>query len=318
MRLFFLALLAMPFALKAQCPPPTQKLIVDRKFDEAATEARATVDKNGSDEAALHCMGRVLLEQNKSGEAVDWFEKAVKVNDRSALHHLWLGNALGTEAQKANKLRQPFLARRVKTEFERAVALDPTLIDARHGLVQFYTIAPGVMGGSVDKAREQIAEIEKLNPMRGHFERAALAERDKDLATAEREYVAATTLAPDSVVAFNTLGAYYRRQKKWPEAIAAYERVLTIKPDAYNAHLSLGGIAAASGQNLDLGEREIKEWLARAPKDAPILNVSIAHQWLGKIYETQGKKDAARAEYQLALSANPKNEDAKKALAALK
>jgi tetratricopeptide (TPR) repeat protein len=318
MRFHFVLLLAAPAALRSQCPPATQKLIVDRKLDEAATEARAAVKQNGSDEAVLHCMGRVLLEQDKSGEAVDWFEKAVKANDKNALHHLWLGNALGTEAQKANKLRQPFLARRVKTEFEQAVALDPTMTDARYGLVQFYTMAPGVMGGSKEKANEQLAAMVKVNPMRGHFARAWVAEREKDVATAEREYVAASTAAPDSAIAFSTLGNFYRRQKKWAEATTAFERVLVVKPDAYNAHLSLGGIAVASGQNLDRGEREIKEWLATAPKDAPIGNVSIAHQWLGKIYEQQGKKDAARAEYQLALSANPKNEEAKKSLGALK
>lgn len=318
MRFHFVLLLAAPAALRSQCPPPTQKLIVDRKLDEAVAEARAAVKQNGSDEAALHCMGRVLLEQDKSGEAVDWFEKAVKANDKNALHHLWLGNALGTEAQKANKLRQPFLARRVKTEFEQAVALDPTMTDARYGLVQFYTMAPGVMGGSKEKANEQLAAMVKVNPMRGHFARAWVAEREKDVATAEREYVAASTAAPDSAIAFNTLGNFYRRQKKWAEATTAFERVLVVKPDAYNAHLSLGGIAVASGQNLDRGERQIKEWLATAPKDAPVINVSIAHQWLGKIYEQQGKKDAARAEYQLALAANPKNEEAKKSLGALK
>ena len=318
MRLHFALLLAVPAALKSQCPPSTQKLIVDRKFDEAAAEARAALKQNGSDEAALHCMGRVFLDQDKSGEAVDWFEKAVKANDKAALHHLWLGNALGTEAQKANKLRQPFLARRVKTEFEQAVALDPTMIDARHGLVQFYTMAPGVVGGSREKANEQVAAIAKLSAMRGHLERAWIAERDKDIASAEREYVAATTAAPDSAVAFSNLGNFYRRQKKWAEATTAFERVLAVKPDANNAHLSLGGIAAVSGQNLDRGEREIKEWFAAAPKDAPILNVSTAHLWLGRIYDQQGKRDAARAEYQLALSANPKNEDAKKALGALK
>jgi len=318
MRFALVLLLAIPAALKSQCPPSTQKLIVDRKFDEATTEARAALKQNGSDEAALHCLGRILLEQDKSGEAVDWFEKAVKANDKVALHHLWLGNALGTEAQKASKLRQPFLARRVKTEFELAVSLDPTMIDARHGLVQFYTKAPGVMGGSREKANEQIDAIQKMNPMRGHFERAALAESDKDVVTAEREYAAATTAAPDSAVAFSALGSFYRRQRKWAEATIAFERVLAVNPNAVNAHLSLGGIAAVSGQSLDRGEREIKEWLANAPKDAPILNVSIAHFWLGRIYEQQAKKDAARAEYQLALSVNPKNEDAKKALSALK
>ena len=35
-------------------------------------------------------------------------------------------------------------------------------------------------------------------------------------------------------------------------------------------------------------------------------------------YERQGKKDAARSEYQTALSINPKNTEAKKMLDALK
>ena len=39
---------------------------------------------------------------------------------------------------------------------------------------------------------------------------------------------------------------------------------------------------------------------------------------LGMIYETRGKKDDARSEYQTALSINPKNTDAKKMLDALK
>jgi TolA-binding protein len=49
-----------------------------------------------------------------------------------------------------------------------------------------------------------------------------------------------------------------------------------------------------------------------------VQNVYLAHYWLGMIYAAQGKKDAAKAEYEAALLANPKGEDAKKALAALK
>jgi tetratricopeptide (TPR) repeat protein len=302
----------------AQCAPATQRLIGDGKFDEARAETEPLVKKNGSDEAALHCMGRIAEARGKSGEAVDWFEKAAKANDKNAQHHLWLGNSLGTEAQKANKLRQPFLARRVKAEFERAVALVPTLVEAREGLVQFYAIAPGVMGGDVNKAKEQIAEITKLNPMRGHFRAAWLAQREKDVAAEERAYVAATTAAPDSVVAFSSLGNFYKRQKKWAASMTAFEQILKIKPDAIGAHLNIGGVSAASGDNLDRGEREIKQWMSLAPKDAPSGNYFAAHYWLGLIYVAQGKKDVARTEYEAALAINPKNEDVKKALAALK
>jgi len=320
------ALFTVPAALavialhaNAQCNPAIQTLVNEQKYDEARAEAQALIAKNASDDVALHCMGRVYAAMDKAGDAAGWFEKAIKANDKVSAHHLWLGNALGDQAQHANKLKLPFLARRVKSEFEKAVELDPTSIDGRHGMIQFYAQAPGVMGGSLDKAKEQAREIEKLNAMRGHVEMAVLLEnKDKDLVGAEREYTAAMTAGPDSTLGYNNLAAFYRRQKKYAEAIAVYERLLKARPDAINAHLNIGYNLALSGQNLERGEREVQEWLANPPKDAPAVNTALAHYYLGMIYERQAKKDAARAEYQSALALNPKLSDAKKALDSLK
>jgi tetratricopeptide (TPR) repeat protein len=313
------ALVVAARSVGAQCTPAVQKLVNEQKYDEARAEAQSLITKNGSDDAALHCMGRVYTAMDKAGDAAEWFERAIKANDKVSVHHLWLGNSIGDQAQHANKLKQPFMARRIKSEFDKAVELDPTSIDARHGLIQFYSQAPGVMGGSMDKARDQAREIEKLNAMRGHLEMAQLLEtKDKDLVAAEREFAAALGAAPDSTVAYSNLAQFYRRQKKYSEAIAVYERLLKAKPDALNAHLNIGFNLALSGQNLDRGEREIKEWLADPPKDAPAVNTGFAHYVLGMIYDRQSKKDAARAEYQSALALNPKNTDAKKALDALK
>jgi tetratricopeptide (TPR) repeat protein len=311
--------LAASARLNAQCSPSVQKLITDQKYDEARAETQALLKQNASNDEALHCMGRIYEAMAKSGDAVDWFEKAVKANDKVAIHHLWLGNALGNQAQHANKLKLPFLARRVKSEFEKAVELDPKSVDARHGLIEFYSQAPGVMGGSMDKAKEQAREIEKLNPMRGHLDMGSLLEnKDKDIAGAEREYVAAAAASPDSTQGYNSLAAFYRRQKQYAEAVATYDKLLAARPTAVNAHLNIGYTLAVSGATLDRGEREIKQWLADPPKDAPAVNSSFAHYVLGMIYEHQAKKDAARAEYQWALTIFPKNDDAKKALAALK
>src|SRR5206468_2603554 len=123
------------------------------------------------------------------------------------------------QAEHANKLKLPFLARRVKAEFDRAAQLDPTSIDARHGLIQFYSQAPAVMGGGMDKAKEQALEIEKLNPMRGHLEMGALLMRDKDVAGAEREYRAAIDAAPDSAAGYTRLAGLYGGQKRYAEAV---------------------------------------------------------------------------------------------------
>ena len=315
--LLSLALLAAAAPLRAQCAPATQRLITDQKYDEARAEVDALLQKNSSDDAALHCMGMIYLGMDKPGDAINWLEKAVKANDKASAHHLWLGNALGEQASHTNKLKLPFLARRIKGEFDKAVDLDPTSWEARHGLIQFYSQAPGVMGGSMDKAKEQAREISKFDVIRGHLEMAALLERDKDFAGTERELNAVISAAPDSALGYNSLGNFYRRQKRYTDAVAVYEKLLRATPDAVNAHLLIGWNLKLAGDN-DRAEHEIKQWLSAPPKDAPAQNRSAAHQFLGDIYGAQAKKDAARAEYELALQINPKNTEAKKSLEALK
>lgn len=309
----FLAVL--PVALGAQAP---EQLFQERRFNEARAAFLTKLAKDKNDATAMYFLGRIADSENKTGEAIDWFEKAVKRDDKNALYHFWLGSAVGDEAQHASKLRQPFLARRVKAEFERAVQLDPTMLDARFGLVDFYTMAPGFMGGSMEKAKEQAAEIVKLNPMRGHLAGARIAEREKDLAAAEREFQAAVTAAPDGAQAYYSLASFYRRQTKWDQAFATYERLMKAKPDDIVAHLGWGAVSALSGKSYDRGERELKFFLANAPKDMIIQNMSGAHFRLGQIYEKTARRDQARAEYAEALKINPQNQDAKKALDALK
>ena len=310
--------------LPAQTPasssaaPTIEQLIANRRFDEAKPAIDAMLARNPKDPAAQYLMGRLLHAQGNSGAAVDWFEKAVQREDDNATYHLWLGNALGDEAQKASKLRQPFLARRVKNEFERAVALDPRSVLARQGLVDFYSIAPGIMGGDMDKARQQAAELLALSPMRGHYALARIAERQKDTVTAEREIRAAVAAQPDSTFGYANLAAFYRRHNRWDDAFAAWDALITARPDLAVAHANWGIYSAISGRYYERGERELRHYLDNLPPDALPATISTTRFRLGQIYEKTGRAEQARAEYTEALKANPRNEDAKKALDALK
>lgn len=303
---------------RAQCAPAVQRLVTDQRYEDAKNEIRTQLKRNEKDDVALHCMGAIFVAQDNSKEAIGWFEKAIDANDRSSAHHLWLANSLGDQADHTSKIKLPFLARRIKGEFDKAAQLDPTSIDARHGLIEFYSQAPGVMGGSMDKAKEQAREIEKLSAWRGHSEMARLLERDKHLAEAEKEFVASVAAAPDTTVPYLNLGSFYRRQKRWDDAIKTYETGLQKRPDANGLHLNIAYTLNQSGQNLDRGERETRTWLATAPADAPKLNQATAHYLLGQFAEKAGKKDVARAEYQQALAIAPTHSDAKRAMDQLK
>ena len=314
MRLCLLPLLAAS-SIAGQAP---DQLFRERRFAEARAASNAQLAANKNDASALYWLGRIADAEGKNGEAIEWYEKAVKREDGSALYHYWLGSALGEEAQAASKLRQPFLARRLKAEFERAVALDPKMIDSRQGLVDFYSMAPGFMGGSMDKAREQAAEITKLSAMRGHFAAARLADRQRDNAGVEREYVAAIAAAPDSAQAYFSLAAFYRRLSRWDDAFAAYEQLMKAKPDEVVAHLGWGAVSAQSGKSYERGERELRYFLANASPSVGNLNLAGAHFRLGQILEKTARKDQAKAEYAEALKINPQHADAKKALEGLK
>lgn len=77
-------------------------------------------------------------------------------------------NAYANEGQKSGMFGAARYASKTKDEFEKAVALNPKYVEARFGLVQFYASAPGIMGGSYDKAFEQAKEIKAIDPIVGH------------------------------------------------------------------------------------------------------------------------------------------------------
>jgi tetratricopeptide (TPR) repeat protein len=315
-----LLLLTVPALMAAQTPQlsPVEQMYRDRKFDELRTMMRAQITRDKNDHVAIYWMGRMAEADNRNGEAVDWFEKAVKLRDTSALYHYWLGAALGGEAQNANKLRQPFLARRTKGEFERAVALDPKMLDPRFGLVDYYAMAPGIVGGSIEKAKEQAKEIGKMHPFRGHFADARIANKQRDLPAEEAAYKAAVAAMPDSVTTYYQLASFYRRNSRWDEAFVVYDSLMKHHPQEIPVHASYGVVASQSGKHLERGETELKRYLATPPNGVNPQTLSFVRYHLGQIYEKTSRKEPARAEYTEALKLNKDNADAKKALGNLK
>jgi tetratricopeptide (TPR) repeat protein len=312
------ALLVASALVGGQCTAGVSLLLNDRKFDEARTVTQAAVSANPNDDRGIHCLGVIAMNVNKPREAITQFEHAIKVNDTSSLHHEWLGNALGSIADSTSKLKQPFLAPRIKSEFERAVVLNPRNTGARHGLIQFYSQAPGFMGGSMDKAKEQAREIQKVSLPQGHWEMANLLLREKKIDEAEAEYVEVINSAPDSANFWLRVGTHYQDRQMWPQAFSLYDRMLKQFPLEQNVHFQIGRTAAVSGEQLARGETELKGWIAAPPKNAIPVTIAGAHHRLGMIYEKQGRTDLARAEYNRALEIDPKSDNAKKSLAALK
>ena len=101
-------------------------------------------------------------------------------------------------------------------------------------------------------------------------------------------------------------------------AMDVYDRLIAARPDETVAHALWGIVSAISGLEMERGERELRYYLANAPRETTPQSYSNVHFRLGQILEKTGRKDDARAEYAESLRRNPKNDDARKARDALK
>lgn len=261
--------------------------------------------------------GRAQLDSNKADAAVKSFEKAVKADEKNSDAHLWLARAVGTVARNANVLRQPFLAKRAKSEFEKAAQLDPNSVGAHDGLMQFYLLAPGVMGGSVGKAREQAAEIARINPYQGHLAQGRIANNQKDLVGAEKNWRAFYAAYPDSVSPMTNLAAFLINNNRAEEAWPVVEKFLAKHPDNVPGQWWFVRTSAATGKQMEKGEQYVRALLAIPVDKTPRVSNDVLHFRLGDLHAKRGDKAKAKAEYEEALRINPKLEAAKKALASL-
>ena len=96
----------------------------------------------------------------------------------------WLAGGYGPLPAGVSLLIKP-------AEFETAVRLGPDSVDARSDLGEFYLEAPGIVGGGRDKAEAQAKTLSTLDPAKAHWPNGRIAEKRKDLITAEKEYRAA-------------------------------------------------------------------------------------------------------------------------------
>jgi tetratricopeptide (TPR) repeat protein len=295
---------------------PGIQLFDARRYEEARKFFEPYVAKNPGDAEGLLYLGRTWFFLRNYETAADWLAKAATLAPARSDVQLWLGRAYGRLALEASLFRQPGLAKKAKTAYDRAVVLDPNNLDARADLVQYYLQAPGFMGGSVEKAREQAAEIRKRDATRGILASVTIRFHEKDAAGAERELTEAIQKAPAEPRLRLALANLYQSQERWDAAFEALEAVLKTDPDNWDALYAMGRTGALSGKRLDRAEDCLKRYLGHTPgpDSAPLAN---AHFRLGMVYEKKGNKAAARTEYQTAVKLDPNLKDAKEALAKL-
>jgi tetratricopeptide (TPR) repeat protein len=282
------------------------------KMDEAIALLRATIKEHANDAEAWHLLSRAYLALERWDEAVKAAEKAVALEPNNSDYHLWLGRAYGNKAEHAPFWTAWGMAKRVRMEFEKAVAINANNVDAMSDLAEFYIEAPSILGGGKDKATRQAELIAQHDQAAAHWVRGRIAETNKDLESAEKEYTAGVQASSNSAGAWLDLASFYRRAGEQAKMEAAVSKAVAAEKRKQGALYDAALVLYRGGRNFAMAAGLLRNYLKNPDNDeAPSFK---AHYLLGQILEKQGDRSGAATEYEAALALAHDFEDAQTAL----
>lgn len=223
-------------------------------------------------DAATHSLiGRNYFMLGEYKKATDAFQKAVALEPRNSEYVHWLGRVYGRRAETASPFFAPSNASKARQYFEQAVALDPKNGEALNDLFDYYLQAPGFMGGGYDKAVAVAKQIADLDPAEGHFAQAHLADKKKEVSSAEDHFRRAAELAPRQVGRVIDLARYLAKQRRYQESDAAFERAEQIAPGSPKVMFAKAKTLIQENRKLGEARDLLKRYLHSnlTPEDPP-------------------------------------------------
>jgi tetratricopeptide (TPR) repeat protein len=241
-------------------------------------------------------------------------EKAVSLQPENSVYHEWLGRAYGEKAEHAGIFSGLSLAKKTRREFETAVRLDEKNFSARQALIEYDCSAPGIAGGGEDKARPQIAKLAEMDAAEGHYAAGNCRRQKKDFLGADVEFTKALNSHPRSASLIYDIGDYAMKHSQPERLVAVANEGERVAPDDPRGKFYRGVALVMTKASPERAETLLRQYLRRAPTRNGYPRPKDAHEWLGRLYENQGKRQDAIDEYKAALKLDPKAKNATEAL----
>ena len=306
-----LSLLAASVGARADTDPLA--LLKAGRADQALHTLNVTIASNPNDGKAYHLLSRVYFQLELWDSAVRMAEKAIALDPQNSTYHLWLGRAMGRKAEDSNPFTAFGLARKVKSEFERAVALDADNLPARADLCEFYLEAPGFLGGDKNKAKQQAEYVAKHDAALSSYMFARVAEKQGD-SGAETQYKKAIAASSAPAHYWVELAHFYRRAGRLGDMETALIQSVAAEQAGDFTEYDAAALLLHAGRNYAGAAQWLRHYASRedTAEEGPAFR---AHYLLGIVLEKQGKKNEASVEFQTALKLASQYRPAQDALA---
>lgn len=269
---------------------------------------QSAVTQNPNSAETFYWLGRNYYELRDYDNAIANAEKSVQLDPKNSLYHMWLGRAFGG---KADRERSYSLAKKVKKEFQAAVQLNPSNVDARRALEEYDLDAPWIVGGDKDEAKAQVEAIAAIDPVEGHLARAMQYLQEKKTDLAENEYREVLKAKSNKLNPYFEAAMFFLNHGKPTEAEAAIQAAGQVTPNDPRLSYYRGVSRVVAGMEQSRAEEYLKSYLASTPDRSDWPTHADARYWLGRLYEAEGKRAEAAEQFRASLQLDPTDKETK-------
>src|SRR5439155_14277196 len=257
-------------------------LRVELSPDEKVELARGSTSDAAASEEYLrgrHCLGQFIyhtISRADLDSAINHFERATELDPNFALAHSALGSCYVNRVLKGlGEVKDHETAEKA---FNKALALDPKLLEARMQMIFIY-----LTRGEKQKAREEVELLreEYPNDVGVHFVRGVLARLDSEYERALRSFDRMVRLNPNErVVTSYNRARIFMYQQRYEEALQELDQGAEMEPDHPVMKTIRARVLYYRGE-VDAATRILEQVLARHPKMdgiRPVLAICLSAQ----------------------------------------
>ena len=298
-------------------PPEIEKLYASGSYGRAAELLEAAVKRNADDASLYYWLGRCYFETRDFDHAISNWERAIVLDSARSEYHDWLGRAYGLKADEDSHSKMASalsLARKTHHEFEVAVQLDSKNVKAQRDLIAFMASAPSNLGGGEEHAMAQIRTLSSIDSLEGKLALADLCATRKKFEQASQEYQEILKSAPNQIDAYFETADYYRDRSDSEHLQQAVDGALKITPSDRRLNYYMGVALALAKKDPEMAEMDLRTYLDTVPTNTELPPHSSAYEYLGKLYEYEGRPNLAVEQYNAALALDPHDKAVREAL----
>jgi len=275
--------------------PGLQALYDAERVGELDAAARKRLADKPDDAQAVLGLAMAALQGNDGPQreaAIARAQACTKAQPQAAECHYALGTVLGVHAMSQGLMKMAGSVGTVKEALLQALALAPQWWPARSAAVEFYLVAPGMLGGSQAKAAELARTAPRPEQVKALEARIQLADERYDAALNTLQALqpgSDSALAEDLASWAATAGFALLGKGQVAQARPVFERLVRTQPQHAVGAYGLGRLHLEQGAHA-----EAVQWLERAGRLRGAAQFPIDYR-LGMALQAEGRTEPARA-----------------------